>query len=208
MLLIPMSHQISELSAGWFVMVIAMMVPTVARPMMRIAQGRGSRAFAFMLGYVAVWMLSLPIAIIVMRAPFWSTTSVLLLWITVGVYQMLPSTAAHLRRCRSLDATASPGSLGVRQGIACMIAGLPMMLAVMLSVMVWGLGALPAALLLLAASVFMVWEKSPSVSRATIRISGVVIVLGSVLMFTIGLGSGATGHVHDASAHAVGVSRS
>ena len=208
MLLLPMSHGLSEFSAAWLVMIVAMMVPTVARPMMRISQGEGSRAFAFMLGYVALWMLSLPIALIVMRAPFWSTTAVLLLWVAVGVYQLLPSTASHLRRCRSLDATASPSSLGARQGIACMIACLPLMITVMLSVMVWDLPTLPAAMLLLAAAVFMVWEKSPSVSRTMIRASGITMVLASVLLFTIGLGTGTTGHVHDNAGQASGVSKS
>ncbi len=208
MVLLPMSHGLSEFSAAWLVMIIAMMVPTVARPMMRISQGEGSRAFAFMLGYVAIWLLSLPLAIVVMRAPFWNSATVLLVWIAVGVYQLLPSTAGHLRRCRSLDATATPISLGARQGIACMIACLPLMLVVMLSVMVWNLPTLPAALLLLAAAVFMVWEKSPSVSRTMIRASGITMVLASVLLFTIGLGTGTTGHVHDEAGQASGVSRS
>jgi len=208
MLAMPMSHRLSDFSAGWLVMVIAMMVPTVARPMMRIAQGQGLRAFAFMLGYVAVWMLSLPIALLAMRAPIWNANSVLVLWIAVGIYQLLPTTSRNLRRCRSLDASASAGALGIRQGISCMIACLPMMLAVMLSIMVWNTPVALTALVVFAACAFMIWEKSPSVSRATIRISGAVIVLAAVLMFTIGVGSGATGHVHDSSAHAVGVSRS
>ncbi len=208
MVLIPMSHRIPEQSAGWLVMVVAMMVPTVARPMMRISRGEGTRAFAFMLGYVAIWMVSLPIALIVMSAPFWNPSSVLVLWIAVGAYQLLPSTMSHLRRCRSLDASATPAMLGVRQGIACMIACLPMMLAVMLSVMEWGMAAVPAAALLLAASAFMIWEKSPSVTRSMIRASGVAVILTSVVMFTIGFGSGSAGHEHAGESQASGVSRS
>lgn len=208
MVLIPMSHRIPEQSAAWAIMVIAMMVPTVARPMMRISRGQGTRAFAFMLGYVAIWMVSLPIAIIVMSAPFWNPSSVLMLWIAVGAYQLLPSTMSHLRRCRSLDASATPAMLGVRQGIACMIACLPMMLAVMLSVMEWGLAAVPAAALLLAASAFMIWEKSPSVTRSMIRASGVAVILASVVMFTVGFGSASSDHVHDSASQASGISRS
>jgi hypothetical protein len=54
----------------------------------------------------------------------------------------------------------------------------------------------------------MIWEKSPSVTRAAIRGSGIAIVLASVIAFTFGLGMNATGHVHDASGQATGVSRS
>ncbi len=208
MLAVPMSHALTAIAAGWVLMVIAMMVPTVARPMLRISAGSGSRAFAFMAGYVLAWTLSLPIAVLVMRAPIWSTTSVLVLWIAVGFYQLLPTTSKNLRRCRSLDATAAPSSLGVRQGISCMIACLPMMLAVMLSIMVWNTALVATALIVLATCTFMIWEKSPSVSRTAIRASGIAIVLASVVAFTFGIGMNATGHVHDASAHAMGVSRS
>jgi hypothetical protein len=208
MLAIPMSHDLPAVAAGWVLMVIAMMVPTVARPMLRISAGNGTRAFAFISGYVLAWTLSLPIAGLVMRAPIWGTTSVIVLWIAVGFYQLLPTTAKNLRRCRSLDATASASSLGVRQGIACMIACLPMMLAVMLSIMVWNTAIVPTALIVLAACAFMIWEKTPSVSRAAIRGSGIAIFLASVVAFTFGIGMSDTGHVHDASGQATGVSKS
>jgi hypothetical protein len=188
MLAIPMSHDLPAVAAGWVLMVIAMMVPTVARPMLRISAGNGTRAFAFISGYVLAWTLSLPIAALVMRAPIWSTTSVIVLWIA--------------------DATASASSLGVRQGIACMIACLPMMLAVMLSIMVWNTAIVLTALIVLAACAFMIWEKTPSVSRTAIRGSGIAIVLASVVAFTFGIGMSGTGHVHDASGQATGVSRS
>ncbi len=208
MLALPMSHELTAVAAGWVLMVIAMMVPTVARPMLRISAGSGTRAFAFMTGYVIAWTLSLPIAVLIMRAPVWSVTSVLLLWIGVGCYQLLPTTARNLRRCRSLDATASAGSLGARQGISCMIACLPMMLAVMLSIMVWNTALVPTAFIVLAACAFMVWEKSPSVSRSSIRASGIALVLAAIIAFTIGAGTGFPPHVHDSSTHAIGVSRS
>jgi hypothetical protein len=208
MLAMPMSHELTAFAAGWVLMVIAMMVPTIARPMLRISAGSATRAMSFMSGYVLAWTLSLPIALLVMRAPIWSTTSVLVLWIAVGFYQLLPTTAKNLRRCRSLDATSSAGSLGARQGISCMIACLPMMLAVMLSIMVWETAVVPTALIVLAACAFMIWEKSPSVSRTAIRASGVALVLASILAFTFGIGMSSTGHVHDSSAHAMGVSRS
>lgn len=89
-----------------------------------------------------------------------------------------------------------------------MIACLPMMLAVMLSIMVWNTALVATALIVLATCTFMIWEKSPSVSRTAIRASGIAIVLASVVAFTFGIGMNATGHVHDASAHAMGVSRS
>lgn len=206
MLAIPMTHELTAVAAGWVLMVIAMMVPTVARPMLRISDGSGARAFAFMSGYVLAWTLSLPAAALIMRAPVWSTTTVLVLWIAVGLYQLLPTTAKHLRRCRSLDATASAGTLGIRQGVACMIACLPMMLAVMISVMVWNTAIVATALFVLAACAFMIWEKSPSVSRTAIRASGIALVVLSIIAFTSGLGMGAT--VHDSSTHAMGVSRS
>jgi len=208
MLALPMSHALTSVAAGWVLMVVAMMVPTVARPMLRISAGSGLRAFSFMAGYVLAWTLSLPIAVLVMRASVWSTTSVVVLWIAVGFYQLLPTTSRNLRRCRSLDATASAGALGVRQGFSCMIACLPMMLAVMLSIMVWTTALVPTALIVLAACAFMIWEKSPSVSRTAIRASGIAIVLASIIAFTIGIGMAAGGHVHDSSAHAMGVSRS
>lgn len=208
MLVIPMTHEIPAVIAGWVLMVIAMMVPTVARPMLRISRGSGVRAFAFITGYVLAWTLSLPIAAIVMRAPIWSTSSVLVLWIAVGCYQLLPTTSKNLRRCRSLDATAAPAMLGIRQGFACMIACLPMMLAVMISIMVWNTALAATALIVLAACVFMIWEKSPSVSRVAIRASGIAIILAAVLSFTIGVGMNSSGHVHDSAAQAGGVSRS
>ena len=209
MLAMPMSHELSAFAVGWVLMVIAMMVPTVARPMMRISSGSGTRAFAFMGGYVLAWTLSLPLAALVMRAAVWSTTSVTVLWIAVGCYQLLPTTARNLRRCRSLDAAASAGSLGARQGLSCMIACLPMMLAVMLSIMVWNTALVPTALMVLAACAFMIWEKSPSVSRTAIRASGIALVMASILAFTIGMGAGSTGHLHDDPAsQSMGVSRS
>lgn len=208
MLAIPMTHEITAVAAGWVLMVIAMMVPTVARPMMRISGGSGARAFAFMSGYVLAWTLSLPAAALIMRAPLWSTTSALVLWVAVGLYQLLPSTARNLRRCRSLDATASAGMLGLRQGVACMIACLPMMLAVMISIMVWNTTIMVTALIVLGACAFMIWEKSPSVPRAAIRASGIALVVLSVIAFTIGMGVSSGEAGHDSPTHAMGVSRS
>jgi hypothetical protein len=74
--------------------------------------------------------------------------------------------------------------------------------------MEWGMAAVPAAALLLAASAFMIWEKSPSVTRSMIRASGVAVILASVVMFTIGFGSGSAGHQHAGQSQASGVSRS
>lgn len=207
-LALPTSHAVSAIAVGWMVMVVAMMVPTVARPIRRIAAGRSSRAYAFLGGYVVAWTVTVPIAGLVMSAPVWNMASALALVFGVGLYQLLPTTARNLRRCRSLDASASAWSLGLRQGWSCTIACLPMMIAVMVAIMVTGAGPVASTALLLAACGFMIWEKSPAVPIAAIRASGVALVLASAIAFTVGLGMGAGTQHHGVSAQETGVSRS
>ncbi|MEC8649176.1 MAG: hypothetical protein VXY08_10630, partial [Actinomycetota bacterium] len=82
----PMRHDFTGFVVGWSVMSAAMMVPTILRPMQRIAAGRASRAMSFGSGYVVVWaVLALPAWIVVSYWPMNSLT-LGLSWIAVGVY--------------------------------------------------------------------------------------------------------------------------
>mgnify|MGYP007000077980 len=75
---------------GWSVMSAAMMVPTILRPMQRIAAGRASRAVSFGSGYVVVWAaLALPAWIVLSYWPINSLT-LGLSWIAVGAYLQAP----------------------------------------------------------------------------------------------------------------------
>lgn len=113
------------MTAMWWVMMIAMMVPSAA-PMIllyarvsRRAQDKGTMApgvppvSMFVLGYLAIWLLFSLIATtaqwwleklgVVHQMTMWSTSNTLtgLLLITAGLYQLTPAKAACLEHCRS-----------------------------------------------------------------------------------------------------------
>ena len=55
--LVPVSHGLTAFGAMWLAMSVAMMVPTVMRPMQRAAAGSPRRAWLFLGGFVAVWFV-------------------------------------------------------------------------------------------------------------------------------------------------------
>ena len=190
--------------AMWAVMCLVMMVPTAARPMLRIAQGSPARGGAFLLAYVGVWLLlALPAFPIAGR--MWAPFALFLGWILVGAYQLLPSTARLMRSCRTLHANGSPASSGLRYGLACAAACGPLMILAMatlhavqapLAVSVLAMGAITA---------FIMWEKTPRVPLVAVRMSGTVMIIAAALAFTLVAPQGHAGH---SSAAQAGTSRS
>jgi hypothetical protein len=188
---VQIPHQGNTFVQMWMLMVVAMMVPTVLRPMRRVSAGSFPRAVGFLLGYVVIWFIAVVPAYAIMRVP-WTPWLLALAWVAVGLYQSLPWTQRALRSCRSLRTEDSAWASGVRQGAACLIACGPLMFIGMATLM----APMPHAFMLLgmaALTGFMMWEKSPRVSAAAIQASGVVLILcATVALLTV---SG-SGHVH------------
>ncbi|MBM3668887.1 MAG: DUF2182 domain-containing protein [Actinobacteria bacterium] len=178
MLLMPTLHH--SLIPGWFVMVIAMMIPTVLRPMRKVADDRVSRATVFLAGYSIVWVLAAaPLALL----PITSLGSFMIggVWMLAGVVQVLPSTARALHACRGLRRTDGPWGAGVRQGIWCVRSCWLLMVATVATASL--MPALASVGLMIIAAAVMLWEKSRLASATAIRGLGIAfIVLGAAIM--------------------------
>ena len=198
--LMPMSHdQMSHGQLGfvamWTLMVMAMMIPTALRPLVRIAGGSALRAWAFLGGYLMIWAaMAVPATVLVNVIP-WSGPLITLGWIAVGLYQQTPWAQRALRRCRSLRAADPAFASGTKEGVACVTACFPLMLIGVVTLT--GLHTAVSLLAMLALAVFMTWEKSPRVGAGALRASGIAIVLGASLL--LALGGPATGHQHSVS---------
>lgn len=193
--------------AMWAVMCLVMMAPTAARPMLRIAGGRPGRGAAFLIAYLAVWLLvalpAFPIA-----AGMWSPFALFLGWIAVGAYQLLPSTARLMRSCRALHAGGSPSASGLRYGVACAAACGPLMIVAMATLHAASapIGASVAAMALI--TTFIMWEKTPRVPLLAVRMSGTAIIVAAALAFTLLAPSAHHGEAGHSAAAAAGTSRS
>lgn len=184
----------TSFAAMWLAMSVAMMIPTVFRPMMRAAQGSVSGAWRFVAGFVAVWIIAGPATYLVMNAIEWTNAWVAASWVLAGAYQLTPFMQRNLTTCRSIRFAGDPTGYGLRQGLRCVASCWPVMLAVMVTVM-----ALPGTILPLAAlvgaTVLLCWEKQPGVAPRAIASVGMAMLLvaagGAVLL---GGGSGAAHH--------------
>lgn len=183
--------------AMWAVMCAAMMAPTAARPMMRIADGRAVRGAMFMAGYLLVWTaVAIPAYPVVELLP-WSPALVFAAWVLVGLYQALPSTARLLRSCRGLRPSSPPLRSGLRYAVACAAACTPLMAVAMATLHAFGAPTAVsfAAMAALAGSVM--WGKSARVPIAFVRMSGAAVIAVAALAFVVGVPSGVGGHDHE-----------
>lgn len=187
---VPMRHDPVAFTLMWVVMAVAMMVPTILRPMRRIAGDSLARSTRFLLGYLTIWaVMALP-ALALMQLP-WTLTGVALAWMLVGGYQVSPWTYRSLRACRHLQPRDDAWRSGLRQGRACVVACGPLMIAAMVTAML--LPPVLAFAFMLAATIFMVWEKGPRIRQAAMHASALLFVVIGVLLWLAGP-SGA--HIH------------
>lgn len=167
-------------------MAIVMMVPTALRPARRIAQGNSGRFTKFLVGYSALWSASVVIAFPLMMWVPWTALTLFIAWIAVGVYQLLPSTSDHLSSCRVLKSSEDPIRAGVRYGLSCASACLPLMIVAMATVhgtgipLVFGVGAMALVM------GYIMWEKSPRATVGAIRFSGAMMIAVAAIAFTSG----------------------
>ncbi len=185
----PMRHDFTGFVVGWSVMSAAMMVPTILRPMQRIAAGRASRAVSFGSGYVVVWAaLALPAWIVLSYWPINSLT-LGLSWIAVGAYLQAPVVLSSFRTCRSLTIAQPPVVSGLRQGLACATGCWPFMVVAMMSVMAHTSGGLLSAAVMFAVMLVMMWQKSPARNEYALRSVGLVLVIAGAIFAVADIGA-------------------
>lgn len=149
-------------------MSVAMMLPTVTRPMMRAAEGSPDRAWAFIVGFLAAW----PAA---------------------GANQILTLQHRLIRSCSAVPFAGRALRYGARQGLRCVASCAPIMLAAMVTAMALP-GFVAPVVVLLGITVLLCWEREPSTRRQAIAVVGTVMMLAAVGGVML-LGSGA-GHLH------------
>ncbi len=179
----------------WAAMSLVMMVPTVLRPTARVARGSRARAAAFLLGYIACWLaVGIP-AFALTGLAMGSTAALLACWGLVGLWQMLPSTSALLRKCQGLNAASPALLLGVRQGGWCVGSCWLLMIATMATVDRFALPLAAGIAVMAGVAAFIMWQKSPRASAQSIRLVGVAVVIATVVLYATGLAEG--GAIHD-----------
>lgn len=189
MALLPAAHHASVTIPSWLLMVIAMMIPTVLRPMRKVARGDAGRAAMFLLAYCGVWMvMAVPMALV----PLADIPGLALgvLWILAGVIQLLPSTEGSLHACRRLHPSDSPWMAGYRQGLWCVRSCLVLMVATVAAA-----GLMPALAgvgLMLVVTAIMLWEKSRRASSVGLRLTGLAFIAAGVLVVMVTPGA----HLH------------
>ncbi len=174
----------------WVAMTLVMMVPTVLRPMARVSRGSSGRATAFLLGYIACWLLAGVPAFAVTSLAMGSTVAVLACWGLVGLWQVLPSTASMLRKCQGLKAERPALLLGLRQGSWCVGSCWLLMVATMATIDRFGLPLAAGVAVMAAVAGFIMWQKSPRASGRAIRMAGVAVILATVVLYATGVGAG------------------
>lgn len=183
----PMRHDVVGFVVGWSVMALAMMVPTVLRPMQRIAQGSHRRALEFVVGYLAIWTVAaLPAWLVVTLMPR-NAMMLALTWIGVGLYLQMPFVIRSFHSCKKLPSSGRATDLGIRQGISCLIGCAPLMTVAMLSVMVIGIDSLASAGVMFGLMLVMIWQKNPRTSDVALRSVGAALVIGSALLGASGV---------------------
>jgi predicted metal-binding membrane protein len=187
--------------AMWLAMSVAMMIPTVLRPMLRAAEGSVARAWLFVGGFVAVWLVAGIPAFLAMRVVAWTPGWIAAVWIAAGAYQLTPLMQRNLTTCRSIRFDGDPGRYGARQGVRCVVSCWPVMLAVMLTEMALPGNVLPL-LALVGVTALLCWEKRPQTTARALAAVGLAMLLvaaGGVVLFG---GGGTSAH------HSAGSSRS
>lgn len=177
----------------WVAMSVAMMLPTVTRPMMRAADGSATRAWTFLGAFLAVWLVAGVPAYLLMNAVEWTPFWIALSWIVAGVYQVLPQQHRLVKSCSAVAYTGRASGYGVRQGLRCVAACAPIMLAAMVTAMALP-GFVAPVLLLLGLTALLCWEREPSTPRQAMVVVGMVLMLTAVAAVML-FGSGA-GHLH------------
>lgn len=168
-------------------MALAMMLPTALRPARRLARGRPCRWLLFMWAYALVWFAAAVVAYPLDVLVPWNGFTLLIGWVAVGVYLMLPATRRHLRACRLLVGNANPWWSGLSYGISCAVACLPMMVVAMATLHGSPLASPFTLLAMGSLTLFLMWAKHPSVPQIHVRNSGIAIVAAASLVFTLGL---------------------
>ncbi|MFM8895377.1 MAG: hypothetical protein ACKOE2_08390, partial [Actinomycetales bacterium] len=106
-------------------------------------------------------------------------------WVAVGVYVMLPFAARHLRACRFLASDARPLPAGLRYGMSCANSCLPLMIVAMATVHQFRMSVGLVSICMVAVTSYIIWAKHPRVTRTQLRASGIAIAAAAALMFTI-----------------------
>ncbi len=186
-------------TAMWLAMSVAMMIPTVVRPLLRAAKGSVGRALGFVTGFLLIWAFAGIPSFFVMNAVAWTTGWIAAVWIVAGAYQLTPLMHRHVITCRSIRFDDDPLRYGLRQGVRCVASCWPVMIAVMLTAMVLPGTVLPL-LALVGFTVLLCWEKRPQTTTRSLAAVGMAMVLiaaGGVVLF-----GGGSAH------HSMGSSRS
>lgn len=189
MLAIPAVHHSSMSLPGWCVMVIAMMVPTILRPLRKVAGDDPRRAAAFLASYCAVWIAA-AIPVVLLPVDRMSPFVLGVLWIATGIVQTLPSTTRALHSCRSLGATDNAGTAGLRQGVWCVQACWLFMVATIATAS--ALPQVPAFGVMIIATALMLAEKSRHTPAKLVRALGIVFIGVGALTIVVAPGL----HVH------------
>ena len=182
LILVPMGHDPVAFAGMWLAMTIAMMLPTVLRPLQRAADGSPARAGAFVAGYAAPWLVAGLPGFAILSAVPWTAPWVSFAWLVAGAYLLLPRTQRLLVDCRRVPWSGSPTRYGLRQGTRCVASCGPLMIATMATAMVLPSAALGVALLV-AVTALVCWQKSPRTSARAIAAVGVAVLLVGALSF-------------------------
>jgi predicted metal-binding membrane protein len=169
----------------WLAMSVAMMIPTVLRPMMRAAQGSAWGAWRFALGFLVVWLVAGVPGYVMMNAVEWTAGWIATAWVVAGAYQLTPLMQRNLSTCRSVRFAGDPTRYGLRQGVRCVASCWPVMLAIMVTAMALPGTVLPV-LALGAVTALLCWEKQPGTTARAVASVGMAMLLvaagGAVLL--------------------------
>jgi predicted metal-binding membrane protein len=189
---------LGEFAGMWAAMTIAMMIPTVVRPMLRAADGSVARAWTFLAGFATVWLAAGVPTFVVMNAIAWTPFWLAAAWFAAGAYQLTPVMHRHLGTCRSVRFRGDPLAYGLRQGWRCVASCWPVMLAVMVTAMALPGTALPL-LALVAVTALLCWEKEPGTTRRAVTGVGMAMLLVAAGAFALAGGGGAVHHSDEVS---------
>lgn len=185
---------VSTFAVMWVAMSVAMMLPTVTRPMMRAAEGSPRRAWTFLASFTVVWLVAGVPAYVLMNALQWTPFWIALTWIAAGLYQVLPVQHRLARTCSSVSYSGGAADYGLRQGVRSVASCAPIMLAAMVTAMVLP-GFIAPVALLLGITVLLCWEREPSTPRQAMVAVGMAMMLLAVAGVMLAGSGGAHLHV-------------